>query len=137
MVIEKLPKEYHYHVLMNQSFDGQEPKPGEILYPEDEGKRAGPLNAQGVVDLLWRDGKVPEWIDLFVSGIEDGRTCFALRCCGRFTARDDLLYYHWNGTAPFGLKSPPIPPHTSGSPHEKVSNLPKFSIRESQRLFPL
>jgi hypothetical protein len=39
-----------------------------------------------VVSLLWRDGKVPVWIDVIPWEAGEHATYFELMCCGRFTA---------------------------------------------------
>jgi len=63
-----------------------------------------------VVDYLWRDGKVPEWIDASVESEDGFRSFIGLRCCGRFTASEELLYHRPGGLAPFSIKSPVLPP---------------------------
>src|SRR5262249_34954023 len=49
--------------------------------------------------------------------------------CGRFTATDDLLYYRTGGVAPFGLKSPALPPRW-----ESVEVSGKFDLHWRQRM---
>ncbi len=105
---------FQYFVFPSESFDGNPLKPGEQVLPEGAGhhdNRIGPVPASGVVDLLWRDGLVPEWIDISVAAADSEHTFFELRCCGRFTADDSLLYYSERGQGPFGIKSPTFPPH--------------------------
>jgi hypothetical protein len=63
------------------------------------------------VGFLWRGGKVPEWIDAAVQAEDGGQTLVSLRCCGRFTAQEELLYHRYpGGVPPFSIKSPVLPP---------------------------
>lgn len=112
-VTDKLPSGCLYWVNLNCSYDKNPLRPGEVTFPDDvqqHGPRVGPLSPGEVASLLWRDRMVPEWIDVSVWEVDEHVTYFRLMCCGRFTGEDQLLYYHWNGVAPFGIKSPVIPP---------------------------
>lgn len=54
---------------------------------------------------------VPAWIDVSVVAEDGKRTLVQIRCCGLFTALDDLLYHrHPGGVPPFSVKSPVLPP---------------------------
>ena len=101
-----------FRVYPNQSYD-ENPRVGnEAVFPDDslpEGVYHGPWSYEQVVDFLWRDGKVPEWIDIAVRDVEGGVTVAWLRCCGRFTVQDDLLYHRGGGQQPFSVKSPDLP----------------------------
>ncbi|MDN5001073.1 hypothetical protein ACFQZO_09295 [Bradyrhizobium sp. GCM10027634] len=58
-----------YWTQLNCSYDKHPLRAEEIVFPDDVqkyGSRVGPLDAEGVADLLWRDGAVPEWIDISV-----------------------------------------------------------------------
>jgi hypothetical protein len=112
-VRDDLPEACRYIVRLNQSYDGNPLKPGERVYPDDTiqlGAQVGLLSAEQVVELLWRDGFVPEWIDISVDRIDGVFTILQLLCCGRFTDRTELLYYAAGDAYPFGIKSPPFPP---------------------------
>lgn len=112
-VHNSLPQSFSYVVLLNQSNDRNALKPGEHVYPHDQsqfGVCVGPLTADAVVELLWREGRVPEWIDISVVRIEGNQTILQLRCCGRFTDRAELLYYAQTAVCPFGCKGPLLPP---------------------------
>jgi len=115
-VINHLPDSFRYFVYLSESLDGSPLEPGEQVFPADAdryGERIGPLTASAVVDLLWRDTLVPEWIDICVADADDEHTFFELRCCGRFAADDSMLYYSKRGQGPFGIKSPRFPPSWS------------------------
>jgi len=112
-VTNELAGDVNYLVEPNQSCDDNL-REGEVVFPADslpEGTHHGPWAAERVVEFLWRDGMVPEWIDIAVAEVPDSEGIHVgLLCCGRFTASNDLLYYS-NGTVPpFGIKSPLLPP---------------------------
>jgi hypothetical protein len=108
-----LPDSFLYTVHLNQSYDGNSLEPGEHVFPDDiarYGATVGPFNDSSVVDLLWRDGLVPEWIDISVERADSDHTHFSLLCCGRFADSPDHLYYSQTDCCPFGVKSPVLPP---------------------------
>lgn len=81
-VRNRLPESFQYVVHLNQSYDGNPLEDGEHVFPDDvarHGSCVGPLATEQVVELLWRDGLVPEWI--FQSSAPTARTpsssCFA------------------------------------------------------------
>ena len=107
-VVQELPGTLRYHVLLNQSFDGNATSE-EVLYPEDDGKDVVRVSAQTVVALLYRDGRCPEWIDVSVEAVGTGFTLLRLLCCGRYTNDRKKMYYDDQGLGPFGIKSPALP----------------------------
>jgi len=112
-VINELQGDVDYIVEPNSSCDDNL-REGEVVFPDDslaDGAHHGPWAFEPVVEFLWRDAKVPEWIDIAVSEVPDaGGIHLRLRCCGRFTANEALLYYTWGDVPPFGIKSPVLPP---------------------------
>ena len=118
-VTQSLPDEVVFILLPNRSYDGNPRVGDEGVFPGEslpQGHFHGPWSSDAVLNFLWRDGKVPEWIDVGVEAISEGRTVVALRCCGRFTAQEDLLYHnHPGGVPPFSIKSPYYPPGHDGS----------------------
>jgi hypothetical protein len=81
------------------------------LYPEDSlpaSQRLGPWTFEETVAWLWRDGKVPEWVDVSVHGVSSEHTYVHLICCGRFTGMEERLYYR-DSLPQFGVKSPVLP----------------------------
>jgi hypothetical protein len=112
-VRDYLPEVFCYVVHLNESYDGNPLRPGERVYPDDKirhGDPVGRLSAEQVVELLWRDDLVPEWIDISVDRVDGVSTILQLLCCGRFTDRAELLYYAADDACPFGIKSPLFPP---------------------------
>ena len=113
LVEEALPDDVVFLVYPNQSYDGQPRVEDEVVFPDEslpEGEYHGPWPVAEVVGFLWRDGRVPEWIDTSVQARDDHHTVLGLRCCGRFTAREQLLYYRDRDIPGFGIKSPSLPP---------------------------
>jgi hypothetical protein len=134
-VLDSLPSTYVFWVLLNCSYDSNPLKDGETVYPDDvrkHGKRTGPLIADDVVSLLWRDRKIPEWIDIYVWESDEHVTYFELLCCGRFTAEAQHLYYSWNDVPPFGIKGPAYPARIAILYPEALP-AEKFSLAESRQ----
>jgi hypothetical protein len=143
-VCDALPEASEYFVALNQSYDGNPLRAGEVTFPDDpqrHGECVGPIDATVVASLLWREGKVPEWIDIWVWGTDQQNTYFKLICCGRFTDREELLYYSWNSwnelpVAPFGVKGPAYPQRLAlEAPGGKA--VEKYWLIESRPDFPL
>lgn len=109
---EPLPDAMRFRVQLNSSHDANA-SPDFKLYPEDsspERARAHhDLSANEVVDLLWRDGLVPQWIDVQVVDERGDFTLLEILACGRFIADESRLYYTWTEIAPFGPKGPTLP----------------------------
>lgn len=142
MIIEGLPDTVVFKVRLNCSYDGNPLHADERVYPDDrerftEGQLEG-LQIEYVVELLWRDGRVPEWIDISVIDADDEHTIVEARCCGRFTDNDALLYYDEEGTiavhdpliggprpSPFHVVGPSLP--LSISFDESIEE-PRFSL---------
>jgi len=129
-VVEPLPDAVVFLVYPNQSYDGNPRVGDEVVFPEDAlpgGGRHGPWSAKQAADFLCRKGRVPEWVNVAVSGEGGGHTEVSLRCCGRFTARDDMLYHSAGGLPPFSVKGPELPPGW-----ESVEASGRFSLRWQQ-----
>jgi hypothetical protein len=72
------------------------------------------VDAQTVVAELWRDGRIPEWINLSVVGETGAATLIEVVCCGRFTGDDTRLYHAAEGAPPFHVLGPALPPRHDG-----------------------
>jgi hypothetical protein len=110
-VIQALPDEMAFLVYPNQSYDRNPRMGDEVVFPGDSlnGKCHGPWSADEVVAFLWRNGKVPEWIDVYVQAEDSIRSLIRLVCCGRFTGQAELLYHRDKGFPPFQAMGPPVP----------------------------
>ena len=98
-----------YDVFLNQSHDAH--ATAEMtLYPEDDNVVRKRLSAAEVVELLCRNSKCPQWIDISATGVNPQFTVMTLLCCGRYVDDRSKLYYEARqGTGPFGIKSPNLP----------------------------
>jgi hypothetical protein len=109
---ESLPEPLLFHVHLNSSYD-RGAGPRFKLFPQDSSEKMAlkskHLSAGAVVDLLWRDGLVPQWADLTATGKTPDATLLDVTCCGRFIADESALYYTWTPFAPFGVKGPVLP----------------------------
>ena len=112
-VLNRLPPSCSYLLYPNQSYDGNPLKADEEIFPADSiafPKFIGPLGFEEACQFLWRKGKVPEWVDVSVQACDADLSYIQLRCCGRFTALQELLYHKFEGYQPFHVHSPPLPP---------------------------
>lgn len=107
---ETLPPALRFRLCLNASYDGNPLHPDERTYPEDDGRRLNNCSAEEVVGQLWRDGRVPEWINVSVADESGDSTLIEVDACGRFTQNHDLLYHHREGLPPFHLLGPTLPP---------------------------
>jgi hypothetical protein len=111
---EHLPDRFRYRVLLNSSYDGNPRCGDEVVFPEDgtpeKAAATADMSFEEVVDLLWRDGRIPEWINIQAVDVSDVETIIGLDACGRFTAMDELLYHHRQGCPPFEIHGPAYPP---------------------------
>lgn len=100
-VTNTLPDTMRYVVRLGCSYDGNSLAPDERTFPEDYEEPERHFDTQdGIVDLLWRDGWVPEWIDVHVLDADATHTCVELQCCGRFSANHRAIYHPQEGKAP-------------------------------------
>lgn len=112
-VTNVLPDEVRCWVRPNQSYDGNPLVRDERRFPEDSasGKcEPVPLVEREVVAVLWREGSVPEWVNVHVAFADERHTIVNLHCCGRYTATQELLYHVEEGYPPFHVLSPELPP---------------------------
>ena len=132
-VINELPEKFMYQLNINAPYE--ELIEDEECFPEltTKGQEyTDPMTHNSVVDELWRNGKVPEWIDISVFRTDKEYTYFTLTCCNRFTAKNELYYYIRNDNGPFGIKSPVFPPEWE---FEDKNKNKKFDLETRQRLF--
>jgi hypothetical protein len=113
MAVEnELKQPFSFLVKLNQSYDGNPLAKGKVIPREMRargGTSVGPLSHEAVVSLLWRDGLVPEWIDITPwQATADGLT-FQLLCCGRFATGEPHLYHNKDGYPPFHAPGVLIP----------------------------
>ena len=109
-VKNKLFYNFKFNIKLNQSCDDHADEEND-LYPEDNNKELHHLELREVPNILCRNGKVPEWIDVSVIAVGKDYTLIELLCSGRFTKEREKMCYSKRGQGPFGIKSPILPPH--------------------------
>lgn len=93
----------------------------------------GPKVAAEVVSFLWREGRVPVWVNLYAYAADAHTTYLKVVWSGDFTDHDSHLYYRdWN--------EPPTPPFVGGGPPlpigwRSIEQSGKFDINWHHRLF--
>src|SRR5689334_19118076 len=111
-VEETLPDELRFRVRLNSSYDGNPLVRDEVVFPSDSGyEKANEFkdcSEQQVLDLLWRNKRVPEWINLSVIDESGTVTLVEVLSCGRFTADEGLLYHLREGKPPFHILGPAL-----------------------------
>ncbi len=121
---EPLPEPLLFRLRLNASYDGNPLREDERVFPEDSdrglARRLSRCTAEQVVDVLWRDAMVPEWVNLSVVGDARTATLVEVLACGRYTANVERLYHQHEDRAPFHVLSPALPP--------KFERGQKFSI---------
>ena len=112
-LMEQLPEKLLFRLNLNSSYDGNPLHPDEQVYPEDSDyeqfRELKSCLEEKVISTLWRNGAVPEWIDLSVVGIATDATLLELLACGRFTTNNSLLYHEHEGRPPFHVTGPTLP----------------------------
>jgi hypothetical protein len=73
-------------------------------------------DAETAVAALWRAGHIPEWINVSVVDETGTATVIELLPCGRSTDNDALLYHVREGSPPFHVLGPALPPEHDGTP---------------------
>lgn len=140
LIIEPLPDAIRFDVRLNQSYDGNPLHLDERVYPDDPERipehRRSRLSEDQVVELLWREGAVPEWINLTIEQEDDEYTLIEVECCGRFTTNEQLLYYddREGRHTPFHVLGPSIPPSYAPESKERYSLNWKLELEDRQAL---
>jgi len=133
LITQDLPKAARYLVLSDLDFYAKADQSGDSRSKTLEESRGflGPFTADEAVDHLFRNGEVPEWVDISVEAEDRDYCYYRLLICPRFSADTESLYYTWDGTEPFGLKGPSIP-----LGWESVETSGKFDLYSSKRIRP-
>jgi hypothetical protein len=111
LVTTLLPDQITYIVLYGCSYDGNPLREDEKTFPEDyDQEPPTSTSPDEITTLLWRDGFVPEWINVMVSHEDGEQTHIKLECCGRYSAMPEMMYHIQEGRPPFHVLGPPMPP---------------------------
>ncbi|MFD2562889.1 hypothetical protein [Aquimarina rubra] len=131
MVVNQLPDDFKYVVKIYSNFrEGLEK--GEMTFPDVKklNQTTKPIDAKEVIDILWMDNAIPEWINIQVDDYDENYTYFSLECCGRYSKRKEHLYHVQEGYPPFHSLSPALP---SASLNEDGEVILKFDIRWNKK----
>ena len=133
-----MPEAFRFRLRLNSSYDGNPRIGDEVVYPDDstyeKAHAVMDCTAEQAVAELWREGRVPEWIDVSVIGETGSTTLIQLQCCGRFTADDQRLYHQQGGRPPFQIEGPSFPPRYDGQPFSIHLRSECWSRGEIERL---
>lgn len=111
LVTTLLPDPISYIVRYECSYDGHPLREDEKTFPQDyEQEPPTTTSPEEVTNLLWRDGFIPEWINVTVSHEDGKQTHIKLECCGRYSAMPEMMYHIQEGRPPFHVLGPPMPP---------------------------
>jgi hypothetical protein len=111
MVVNTLPDAIVYTIFYGCSYDGNPLIGDEKTFPDDYTDRPiSTLSPDDVTKYLWRDGFIPEWINVTVSHEDGAHTYISLECCGRYSATVNRMYHIREGRPPFHVLGPPLPP---------------------------
>ena len=84
-----------FRLLLNRSYDRTADSEFETLYPEDSSDPIRNCDSiEAVADLLCRDGRVPEWIDIRVDELRPDSTLLTFLCAGRYADTEPWLCRH-------------------------------------------
>jgi hypothetical protein len=89
------------------------------------------MTGEDVVQLLWCDGYVPEWIDLSVDKIRKGCVLIHIRLTGRFSCNESRYYHREQGYPPFHAAGIAIPYDSDFDFNYPCETRKKFSIYHS------
>jgi len=135
---EQLPDKMIFRVHLNSSYDANAGSDVKVFPEDSSGDRAlatKQLEEEGVVELLWRDGFVPQWVDLMVVGLTEKETIVDVVSCGRFAEDEERLYYAQTGIAPFSPKGPFLPVnHADGQRFSVYERSSCWSLDDLERV---
>ena len=112
IVDERLPSADCFRLRLSRSDHRIPLLADEVLFQEssvdghDRSSLCGRLEA---VLLLWRNGAVPEWVNIRVAGVTRTATVFDIIFSERFTTNGSLLYHRDGGVPPFNVLEPDAP----------------------------
>lgn len=120
MVTNVLPDAIVYTIYYGCSYDGNPRVEDEKTFPGDYDQ--DPITTHSpeeVTNCLWRNGFVPEWINVAVAREDGQQTYIKLECCGRYSALPKMMYHVGEGRPPFHVLGPPLPPQCDLEAGEK------------------
>lgn len=125
LVVENLPNTIRFNITWNEINETINTKNyikflgGRLLYPEDLKN----INYIKTRKMLWIDGKIPQWINMYVSDIIGDTTLITISLCNQIAADTSKLYHSQEGNPPFHILSPLLP-----QGWESIEKNGKFSL---------
>jgi len=107
-IINDVVRNFKYNVTLISPLKIKETN-GTKEHIEQEPEKKFGVDIHKAVELIYRDGKVPRWIDINVIKTKRRVTIVKLVCSRDYSGKKEDLYYTLNGTEPFGIKSPLLP----------------------------
>ena len=83
------------------------------LYMKDKIEIFLRLDLEEATGKLYRDGKIPRWINISVVKVDGEQTIIACDYSGTFTNNDRLIDFPDSPFSPFQISSPPYPNATN------------------------
>ena len=120
LVLEPIPDAV-YFALAIPAWDAPVPlTPHEVVYSDDpqrfpQAPRRRVLPAE-LTALLWRDGRIPRWVDLVIIDVADGLAVIQADASPRFTDDPAVEHNPHNEDSPFLVKAIGPPPWIPRSP---------------------
>jgi hypothetical protein len=120
LVTNILPDPISYVIYYGCSYDGNPLIGDQKTFPEDyENEPLTTAASEEATQCLWREGFVPEWIDVQVSHEDGEQTYVTLSCCGRYSATSRNMYHVREGRPPFHVLGPSMPSNINHKQGEK------------------
>ena len=114
-VTNNLPLAIKFKVYLNCSYDEHAMREGELRITRDWENETYEFDTPTeVVNLIWVEGKIPEWINVTVESENGEATTGALIGCGRFSSNPRHIYHIFEGIPPFHIVGLPLPSNWEG-----------------------
>ncbi len=137
---EYLPTSFCYRIRSSRTIAGTPSLSGELASRDDSARERAKspqnLHLDDVVGILWRNGKVPIWINIAAFDETGSETLIELTCSGDFTSDDARLYH--TQFPPFEIHSPTYPASMGIESNRRLNqssdgpiNRRRFSIHHS------
>ena len=88
-------------------------------------KRTDLLSLEEAIDLIMKDNLVPEWINIYFSKIDNGKSVIGCELSDRYFENESDLMYQEGGVPPFRVGYPNLP--------EFYQKGKKYSIKDLTR----
>lgn len=104
-LVEELPRQVQFVIFPNCS-NLEKPLQGDAeVYPQDslpDGQYLGPMDRDAAVTFVWRNGKLPQWINVYPHSVDSQFTFLGLQCSSQY-------YVPLTSDSIFSVKGPAFP----------------------------